>query len=96
VPGVGPPLDDCTGGLAAEVAQHRLLGRRVRVDHFPGSLQGAVHGGGGRAQLLGHLGRREPEHLAQDQRRPLSRGQVLKGGDEGELDALAGHVLRLG
>ena len=38
----------------------------------------------------GRLGRGEAEHLAQDQRRPLQRGQVLQRRDEGELDALAG------
>ena len=37
----------------------------------------------------------KPEHLAQDERRPLVRRQVLEGGDEGELDALADLVAGL-
>ena len=52
--------------------------------------------GGGRAELLGYLGRGETEHFAQDQRRPLKRGQVLQRRDERELDALARKVLGLG
>jgi hypothetical protein len=59
-------------------------------------LQRAVDRGGRRVKLLGHLGRGEAEHLAQDQRRPLQRGQVLQRRDERELDALAGQVVRLG
>ena len=38
----------------------------------------------------------EAEHLAEDQRRALAWRQVLERGDEGELDALALLVARLG
>jgi hypothetical protein len=59
-------------------------------------LQRAVDRGGGRVELLGHLGRGEAEHLAQDKRRPLHPGQVLQRRDERELEALAAEVVRLG
>ena len=52
--------------------------------------------GDGRLERLRHLARGEAEHLAQDQHRALVRRQVLKRGDEGELDALALLVARLG
>jgi hypothetical protein len=50
------------------------------------ALKQAVHGRRRRVQRLGDLGAGEPEHVAQDQRRPLAGRQVLQRGDERQLD----------
>jgi hypothetical protein len=96
LPGVNPAREDVIDGRVPQVAQHRLLGRRGRGDRLACPLQRAVDRGGRRIKLLGHLGRGEAGHIAQDQRRPLQRGQVLQRRGERELDALAGQVVRLG
>jgi hypothetical protein len=77
--------------MVAERAQGRLLGpfRNAVADGGAGALQRAVdrgdRGPGHRRDLPGA----ETHHFAQDQHRALVRPQVLKGGDERELDALA-------
>ena len=43
----------------------------------------------------GHLAGREPQHVAQDQRRPLARRQLLQRRDKRQFDALALLVARL-
>ena len=47
-------------------------------------------------ERLGDLAGREAEHLAQDERGALARRQELQGDDEGQLDALALLVARVG
>ena len=94
--GVNPACEDVIDGRVPQVAQHRLLGRRGRGDRLACPLQRAVDRGGRRIKLIGHLGRGEAEHIAQDQRRPLGRRQVLQRRDVRELDGLAGKVVRLG
>ena len=77
--------------LVAERAQGRLLaalGEQV-VDRLVRALQRAGDGGRGGVERLRDLGGREAEHVAQDQRRALARGQVLERRDERQLDALA-------
>jgi hypothetical protein len=63
---------------------HPALGQRG-----PRSLERAVHGRDGGVEQLGDLRGLPTQHLAQDQHGPLPRREVLEGGDEGELDALA-------
>jgi hypothetical protein len=53
------------------------------------ALERAVDGGGGRVELLRDLAGREAEDIAQDQHRALRGHEVLQGGDERQLDALA-------
>jgi hypothetical protein len=60
-----------------------LTGRRVvgcaGGERGPGPLQRAVDGGHTGAEQLRHLGGRPPEHLPQDQHRPLPGREVLEG-----------------
>jgi hypothetical protein len=53
------------------------------------ALQGTVDRDWGGVERFGRLARREAEHVAEDEDRALSGGQVLEGGDERELDGLA-------
>jgi hypothetical protein len=57
---------------------------RSRCSCSAGALQRAVHRGRGDAEHLGGLLRRPGQHVPQDEHRPLLRGQVLQGGDEGQ------------
>ncbi len=70
-----------------------LLGQVV-VDRLARPLQRAVDGCHRGVQRVRHLACREPEHLAHDERRALTRRQQLERGDEGQLDALALLVAR--
>ena len=98
LPGVYVAVDDATQGGVVERPQRRLLvllGQAL-VDGLVGALQGAVDRGGRCLEYLGGFARRETEHVTEDQHRPLSRRQVLQRGDEGELDALAQLIARVG
>jgi hypothetical protein len=53
------------------------------------ALQRAVDRHDGRVEQLGDLARLPVQDLAQDEHRPLARGQVLERGHEGEPDGLA-------
>ena len=91
-------VDDGLEPLIAERAQGRLLARlgQLLLDRLARALERAVHRLHGRLERIGHLARGEPEHLAEDQRGALVRGQVLERGGERELDALAPLVAGLG
>src|SRR5829696_6600991 len=56
-----------------------------------GPLQGTVRRRQREFQGVGRLLRRPAEHVAEDQDRPLPRGQVLDGHDERQFDGLPGH-----
>ena len=81
--------------------QRRLVVRAGRADlrlvdavlaeRGPGPLQRAVHRGDGGAEQLGDLLRLPPQHLAQDEHRPLLRREVLQGADERQPDRLLGR-----
>jgi hypothetical protein len=58
-----------------------------------GSLQGSVRRRQRELQGVDGLLRRPAEHVAEDQDRPLPRGQVLDGHDERQFDGLPGHRL---
>jgi hypothetical protein len=96
--GVHVALDHDPHLLVAERAQVRLLGalRQLGLHGRAGALERAVDRGDGGLEHLGDLPRRVAEHLAQEQHGALGGGQVLDGGDEGELDALALLVARVG
>jgi hypothetical protein len=90
-------LDESAEAPVADGAQRRLLAARREplVRGLTGALQEAVDGGGGGVERRGDLGRCEPEHVAEQEHRPLAARQVLEGGDEGEFDALAPLVAGL-
>ncbi len=98
LPGRDEGVDDLAQPVVAERAQRGLLAAlgQSRVDALVGALQRAVDRVGGRLERLGHLLAREAEHVAQDEDRALASGQELERRDEGELDALALLVARLG
>jgi hypothetical protein len=91
-------LDHVSDAVVAQRAERLLLAllRQLLVHRLPGPLQRAVHGGDARVERLRRLLRREAEHLAQDERRALVRGEVLERGDERQLHALAQLVAGLG
>ena len=64
--------------------------RQVLLHRRPRSLQRAVGRGDAGVEDRRRLGRRLPEHVAQDQRRPLPRRQDLHRGQERQLDRLPG------
>jgi hypothetical protein len=53
----------------------------VQVERRPGTLQGALRGGGADLQHLRHLGDGEAEHVLQQQYGGLARWKPLHGGD---------------
>jgi hypothetical protein len=96
--GVHVALDHLAQALVAQRAQGRLLRAlgQALVDRPAGALQGAVDRRDRRLERLGDLLPREAQHLAQDERGALVGRQVLQRCHEGELDALASLVARLG
>ena len=74
-----------------ERAERLLLGARRDPfdDELTRSLQGAVDRRGRRLHHGGDLGGREAEHVEQEECCSLIAGQVLQGGDEGQLDSFA-------
>ena len=92
--GVGEALDDRADAPVAQRQQRGLLASlgHAFLDGLAGTLERAVHGGDGRVERLRCLLRGEPEHVAQDQRGALPRGQVLERRDEGQLERLTALV----
>src|SRR6185437_12273415 len=80
-------------GLVVELGGGRRVRRRQRR---AGALQRTVDRGDARLQQLRRLARLPSQDLAEDERGPLLRGQVLQGGDEREAQrvALLGELLR--
>ena len=62
---------------------------QLRPHRRPRALQQAVGGGLAEVEQLGGLPGRPGHGVAQDQHRPLPRGQVLDGGEVCQLDRLA-------
>src|ERR687898_2481769 len=98
LPGLHVALHDLAYLLVAERSQGGLLTllREPLFHRLPRALQGAVRRRDGRVERLRSLLRREAEHVAEDQHGALRGRQMLKRGDEGELDALALLVAGLG
>jgi hypothetical protein len=61
----------------------------LAVDGRPRSLQRAVDRRDGGVEQFGDLRGGPAEHIAQDQDRALAAGELLDGGEQGELHALA-------
>jgi hypothetical protein len=71
--------------------------RRAVAQPVAGALQGAVDSRHARAEERRGLARREPRRVAQDQRRPLARRQVLDRRHERDLERLprGGGLVRI-
>ena len=76
------------GDLACPCPLGRPFGQ-LRPHRGPRALQQAVGGGLAEVQQLGDLPGRPGHGVAQDQHRPLARGQVLDGREVCQLDRLA-------
>src|SRR5437870_450597 len=76
-------------------AQRPLLGV-VGLHRNPGPVHGAIDGSNAGLEKVGDLSRLPPEHIPEDQRRPLATRQRLERGEKGKGDTLAGVVVRLG
>jgi hypothetical protein len=72
-----------------------FVGLPSRRAALPCALKEGVHGNDGRLEKLGRLGRCPSEHVDQDQRSALLRGEKLQRRDEGEADALPHRDTRL-
>src|SRR5206468_7816276 len=59
-------------------------------------LQGAVHRRWSGLEHLSDLGRREPEHVAEDQSSALLGGHALQAGDKGQCDGLTRVITSFG
>ena len=96
LPGIDVGLDQRPHPLVAERAQGRLLALlwQPRGDRLRAAAGRCSPTRSWSQRLRGP--RAEKPNLAQDQDRALARGQVLKRGDEGELDRLALLIAGLG
>ena len=93
---------DCGGEQSDELALARGVGQRCLlapragvVDRRACPLERSFDGCFAGLEHPGHLGRAEPEHVAEHERGPLARRQVLQRGHECETDRLSCLVPRL-
>ena len=77
------------GFVLAQVLFGRLQADAALRQRGACPLNGAVHRGLRHVQAFRRLGSRPAEHFHQQQHSPLTRRQVLDGGNEGQPDALA-------